>query len=386
MKNVFDITEFGAVGDNKTDCTKAIQAALNAAKNIKGKVVVPPGIYKCGYIKTYSSVTLEGTPGWGYRDVGGSVFSLNDENAPCLLDTTGAHGCRIDGLQFIGNYLGSNICGVLLNYPVCNGDPFTDNSENIGPYEYKCHRTYNEDSSVISNCQFTKFSGDGIHLNHMFAFKIVHSMSIANGGDGVYLNGWDGWISDCIFSFNKGAGIGSVKPDNNGGCAVSAVAITNNRIEWNRECGIHTVIADSLNINNNCFDRTIGPAIKLGDIFNTNITIIGNIFRRCGAAISEIGDDTKLIPFEDKYDCSHIYIKTGKNITLTGNIFACGKDDTDGMRPWSPDYSIVYQNLENCVVSNNVLSDGCMLENLVDLGGHKGENIINNNIGKPKKF
>ena len=45
MKNVFDITEFGAVGDGVTDSTEAIQKAMDAAKDCMGKVVVPPGKY-----------------------------------------------------------------------------------------------------------------------------------------------------------------------------------------------------------------------------------------------------------------------------------------------------------------------------------------------------
>ena len=32
MTNVFDITAFGAVGDGQTDCTAAVQEAIEAAK------------------------------------------------------------------------------------------------------------------------------------------------------------------------------------------------------------------------------------------------------------------------------------------------------------------------------------------------------------------
>ena len=46
MINVFDITEFGAVGDGVTDCTDAVQKAFDAAKDCKGQVVVPPGSYE----------------------------------------------------------------------------------------------------------------------------------------------------------------------------------------------------------------------------------------------------------------------------------------------------------------------------------------------------
>ncbi|MBQ3817009.1 MAG: hypothetical protein II802_01905 [Clostridia bacterium] len=43
MINCFDITDFGALSDGRTDCTKAIQAALDKAGEVEGKVIVPPG-------------------------------------------------------------------------------------------------------------------------------------------------------------------------------------------------------------------------------------------------------------------------------------------------------------------------------------------------------
>jgi polygalacturonase len=55
----FDVTEFGAVGDGKTDCSKAIKKAIekcNASGG--GRVVVPKGIYLTGAIHLKSNVNL----------------------------------------------------------------------------------------------------------------------------------------------------------------------------------------------------------------------------------------------------------------------------------------------------------------------------------------
>ena len=41
MKNVFDVTDFGAVGDGINDCTAAFQAAIDEAEKNQEEVPVP---------------------------------------------------------------------------------------------------------------------------------------------------------------------------------------------------------------------------------------------------------------------------------------------------------------------------------------------------------
>jgi polygalacturonase len=56
----FDVTTYGATGDNKTDNTKAIQAALTAAQSAGGgTVVVPSGTFLSGPIVIGSGTNLE---------------------------------------------------------------------------------------------------------------------------------------------------------------------------------------------------------------------------------------------------------------------------------------------------------------------------------------
>ena len=105
MKNTFDITAYGAVGDGLTDSTAAIQKALDDAAAVEGKVIVPPGKYRTGRLKMGVRTRLEGASAWNFRSEGLSVFILNDPDAPCLLDITGAFGCSAAGMCFDGRRL-----------------------------------------------------------------------------------------------------------------------------------------------------------------------------------------------------------------------------------------------------------------------------------------
>lgn len=58
----FDITEYGAVGDGKTDCTEAFKQAIAACNEAGGgRVVVPKGVFLTGAIHLQSNVNLHVT-------------------------------------------------------------------------------------------------------------------------------------------------------------------------------------------------------------------------------------------------------------------------------------------------------------------------------------
>lgn len=72
MNRVYDIRDFGAIGDGKTLCTEAIQRAVDAAKD-GGTVLIAGGDYRSGTIGLASGVTLRieaGAKLSGSRDIG----------------------------------------------------------------------------------------------------------------------------------------------------------------------------------------------------------------------------------------------------------------------------------------------------------------------------
>lgn len=367
MQNVFDVTKFGAVGDEKTDCTAAIQAALDAAGTVCGSVIVPPGKYMCSMLTVPPGVCLSGFSGWGYRETGGSILILNNKNARCLIDLTGAHGCMVKNLQLLGNHLlGAAVHGIAVfwnDYATRdNAAQFTEDNALPEPTQ----EGFREDSFTIDNCQIKNFSGDGIHLQNIFAFTLRNSMIIANRGNALYLTGWDGWIHDCIMHTNHGAAIYSDG-------AFASFTILGNRLEWNHNGGINIAGGNSLNINSNYFDRAYGPAIQLRGAYYPSdcITVIGNIFRRSGKQRSDF--------LENPYLNSHIYLRNAQNTVVTGNTFSVGRDDHE-KGSFSPDYALVLDQTEHCSIDNNCMHRAALKQNMVDLNETCPQKTISNSL------
>jgi len=332
-----NVREFGATGDGKTDDTKAIQRALDAAGEGRGAVFVPAGVYLCADLQMRPNTAMVGVPTWNYGGAGGTVLRLADGAAKCLLNIAGAPGATIDGLALDGAGLGKGIHGIFLDKP------------DFGKHE---------DAFRIERCQVARFTGDGANLAHAWCFSARHSMLAFNQGDGLRLRGWDGFLSDNWFSGNQRAGFAA--RDENG-----SVTFTCNRVEWNGEENLLITGGDGYQITGNFFDRagTCGIALRNGHRRCFQMTVTGNYFKRSGKRADVAS-----------HDSSHILIEGAEGITCVGNNLHVGRDD-GGRGVWSPAYGIVCKNLENCVITNNVLHQGALRQLIVDLGSH-GEGVV----------
>jgi hypothetical protein len=91
-----------------------------------------------------------------------------------------------------------------------------------------------------------------------------------NGGDGLNLRGWDGFILDNWFSGNKRAGF-AARFEN------ASITFTANRVEWNHEENMVVAGGDGYQITGNFFDRagTCGLALRKGSRPCKQFTITG---------------------------------------------------------------------------------------------------------------
>jgi hypothetical protein len=339
---LINILDFGAKGDGSTDNTAAIQKAVDAAARTGATILIPAGTFLTSTLKMHPHVGMLGYPTWSYRDFGGSILRLNDRNAKCLIDITGAYGSVISGLCLDGAGLGIDIHGVLVDKPDYGNQ---------------------EDTPLIERCRISHFSGDAVRLSRIWCFRVRSCMLSHCGGNGLYVRGWDGFIMDNWFSGNKGIGFAALEEN-------ASNTLTGNRIEWNQGGGIVIRGGDNYNITGNYIDRSGGPAICLLND-TTDIAITGNMIYRSGKPEWTAADDNA---------SAHVRIENCSGIVFTGNSLRAGRDD-DRKGMYSPSNGIVYKSLKNCILKDNVLNNGSLNNLLLDGGGHGDNVIVKDNIG-----
>lgn len=342
----FNVIDFGAIPDGATDSTTAFEKALAEASKCHGTVYVPSGDYIVGHLRMGDGVALRGVSGWGFRSYGTATLHLRDADTDCMIDMTGAFGGSIAGLCLDGRGLGKNIHGVKIDWEKYNGGA-------------------KEDTPTFDDCRIGNFSGDGVHLRHIWCFSIRHCMLCFNGGCGLYIDGWDAFILDNWFSGNRNCGI-------LGGPCVASITATGNRVEWNSGAGFKFFAGDSYNITGNFFDRSGGPAISMGSDNSgcSTVTITGNIFRRSGKPCDKLTDE---------HDNCHLRMTRCDNVVVTGNAFRLGRDD-GGVGTDSPEHSIVLKDNTYSIIRDNVLHKGQLGEMLL-LEGDNSTCVIDTNIG-----
>src|ERR1039458_3465492 len=71
-REFIDVRKLGAAGDGKTDDTRVLQRALDAAAEKSGAVFVPPGVYLTQKLHVRAGIALVGVPAWNYSGPGGT--------------------------------------------------------------------------------------------------------------------------------------------------------------------------------------------------------------------------------------------------------------------------------------------------------------------------
>jgi parallel beta-helix repeat protein len=348
-----NVRDFGAKGNGKSDDTKAIQKALNAAGKTEGTVYVPAGVYLCGELQVPAGVGMHGHPTWSWRQSHGAILRLKDSSAACLLNLNGAFGATIYGLclQGLGPKTEKPIHGIMVDKP-----------------DYGTQ----EDTPRIDACRVENFSGDGIRLERIWCFMVRHSQSYHNAGCGLRVRGWDGFVLDNWLSGNGQAGYGAYDQS-------ASNTLTGNRIEWNRQGGIVIRNGSTYNITGNYIDRAGRCGIALlpdKEKYCHTLTLTGNVIYRSGKPDWGKGDE---------FDSAHVRFEGVRGMVFSGNAMTAGPDD--GLKgQWSPDYGIVLRGLENSIIKDNVMHQGAMKELVVDRGGHGPNVVVKDNVGSLKKL
>ena len=353
------VRDYGAKGDGRTDDTAAFLKAIDALGPRGGQVEVPAGEYLVGELHLKPGVLLQGEPGFGFRRYSeGSTLKLRpDSTSRALIDLAGAYGAGVRDLALVGSR-GFTEDITSDAKPAGAGDGRIVHGVALLKADYGKE----EDYPIVDHCLIRDFTGDGVHLHCVWCANVRNSLILANGGDGISIEGYDIFICNNEIGGNGGCGIRGVKYLN------SAGTITSNRIEWNRKGGIFIDNGSHYCINANYLDRN-GTAGVILDRAN-HITFTGNQSYRSGRP--------EWVRKEMPYS-AHAILRRCRGVTFSSNNMVIGRDD-GGRGFYSPRSGIVLENLIDCTVIGNTGHES-VLETFLDDRGTNVNSVVRDNVG-----
>lgn len=154
---VFNVKDYGAVGDGVTDDTAAIQAAVDAATAALGGVV----LLTAGTYNLANPVTI----GTNVTVRGNSAIVKITTNQPGFILAVGARSVTISDIVFAGTLAGDNI-SVRQNEVAIRAYSTYDNP--IRHFE-------------VRGCRFERIQGTAIQMQHVDRFRILHNTISLHG-------------------------------------------------------------------------------------------------------------------------------------------------------------------------------------------------------------
>ena len=308
------------------DRTAQLQSAIDSAADCGGTVALAPGEFLCGKLTLRSGVTLCGTPLWTDDTQSGTVLTLCDPCADCLLDLSGAAGAAVCGMTLRGSLLGAAVHGIF-------ADSTSTDAERMG--------------LRFEDVKCTEFSGDGIHLAAVRDAEMRHCLFCSNGGCGIVLHGQELTLTDTVCHANR---------KNGADVSGTSVNLSSARFYENGENGIAVQKADGVCIVSCGAEKNGVYGIFLQgekERLCRGINVAGCSFRQNGTA--------------------HLFADCVCALCACHNLFSPAEEN--------PPHALVLCRLRDAAVRCNLLTKSYALAPIENADNHRGQIALSQNIG-----
>lgn len=362
---IFNVKDYGAVGDGTTDDTVAVEAAI-AAAGVGGVVYFPQGAYQV-------SRTLWPMHGQIWRGVHSPKYkNTDDPDSTCYI---------FPGAVFTGRALierAASVNGVAIDQLCLLGkgdeDPVSLDGVHLGDMSYE--RTW-----IVKNCTIHGFSNSGVTGRlHVFDMRDCH---VARNGYGLRVTGGnaltDVRIFGCQFYFNLHGGLClDVTTRSNGmvsvhGCRFERSGSTPGDPSVNRDPaapGIRIQKGYNIDLVQCSTDANSGPGLEIlgdpaGGMYTFGITVTDCKFARDGGGDQSLG--TQL---------PGVKIKGASSIYFTSNVtWGEADDDGGGSGLISPYYSVWLEDTAGCKILRSGIVAPNPLNSVKQVGSNSGLSV-----------